>query len=754
MTGGYTMKEKNIRELAKRMGLITVENMCQYTIAQLVVMIANKVNELIDGVGQFESDVIEVVKTQNEKIQYLLGEGLLLEVENVFNGWIKDGTFDTLINQSALKKVNKRIDETNAQLLQNTNEIATLTGKVNGLSSGSPKGVYPTLESLANAFPQGNLNIYVVLEDGCWYYWSGLSWSKGGVYQSTGIGIESINIHSLNNMLKEGIYNTGSFKWVSGTIDAFSGEDEPRNDRLKTDGYTKSDNYTLTFLKDENNTKTSYNLFLYDLNRKFVSTTGWIKDGEYKLPKGYLFKLTVRIGDDIEITESNKAELLNRLNAYIPRYYMEIEALNDDIENIFQKDLQFDFTWELGSILASTGENTKNETRVRTSSFISMKKGTTIKVNDSYKYNVLYYDEDGSYRETTGWLTDKTTFNEDSVCRLLIAKIDDSSLATSITESVSNISINGGQVYELISKLENYMNEIENKPDDNVDVLSFPKFSFSFNFDTNYVAGHCFVKNELWVFESTPDDEHIGYAYCRRYLVDFENKTGELLGLFKHNWGHVNVVDYCEETDTLIFGNGSGKYTTNIGEIYLVTNTDKLKTLSNDEEAPFNKWVQVINVHSHEDWGYKHNVVWGESNNGKFNICYVITNDNKSVRKVLLGQGDNQLEMGEFVAGKKGLEFNGTYKVLNSYSKSKSIDVLQGCCYYNGMLYTTIGHSHNSIVTMKLNENGTITSTQYLDRLYDDTGKEITNTYLSGIDVEKGHIVVGTNYGLIKLYEI
>ena len=88
------------------------------------------------------------------------------------------GTHNTLNDR--LDKSEQKLDETNAQLSENTNEIATLTGKVNGLSSGSPKGVYPTLESLANAFPQGNSNIYVVLEDGCWYYWSGLSWSNGG----------------------------------------------------------------------------------------------------------------------------------------------------------------------------------------------------------------------------------------------------------------------------------------------------------------------------------------------------------------------------------------------------------------------------------------------------------------------------------------------------------------------------------------------------------------------------------------------
>ena len=121
------MKEKNIREIARRMNLVTIDDMCRYSIPQLVVMIANKMNELIDGVGQFESDMDEIVKSQNEKIQHLLGEGLLLEVENVFNGWFKDGTFDTLINQSALKKVNERIDETKVQLSQKLDKGGIVT---------------------------------------------------------------------------------------------------------------------------------------------------------------------------------------------------------------------------------------------------------------------------------------------------------------------------------------------------------------------------------------------------------------------------------------------------------------------------------------------------------------------------------------------------------------------------------------------------------------------------------------------------
>ena len=131
------MKEKNIRELAKRMGLITVENMCHYTIAQLVYMVANKVNELVGESWRFETDVQEILETQNENIQYLLGEGLNLEVENIFDGWTQDGTFDILINQSSLKKVNDRIDETKTQMSDDKKELSGRIDSIIALPDGS-----------------------------------------------------------------------------------------------------------------------------------------------------------------------------------------------------------------------------------------------------------------------------------------------------------------------------------------------------------------------------------------------------------------------------------------------------------------------------------------------------------------------------------------------------------------------------------------------------------------------------------------
>lgn len=119
---------EKIQNLAVSLQLVTIEDMRKHSLPQLVTMIANKLNELMDEVYCFETDVREILKAQNEKIQVLLDEGLYLEVENIFDGWVQDGTFDSLINQTALKKVNDRIDVTITQMNESiTNDRFLIT---------------------------------------------------------------------------------------------------------------------------------------------------------------------------------------------------------------------------------------------------------------------------------------------------------------------------------------------------------------------------------------------------------------------------------------------------------------------------------------------------------------------------------------------------------------------------------------------------------------------------------------------------
>jgi hypothetical protein len=54
---------------------------------------------------------------------------------------------------------------------------------ISSVASGSPKGTYANLAALQAAFPTGNTNIYVTLNDGHWYYYNS-GWQDGGLYQS------------------------------------------------------------------------------------------------------------------------------------------------------------------------------------------------------------------------------------------------------------------------------------------------------------------------------------------------------------------------------------------------------------------------------------------------------------------------------------------------------------------------------------------------------------------------------------------
>lgn len=73
---------------------------------------------------------------------------------------------------------------------------------IQATASGSPKGVYATLTALQNAFPTGTNGIYVVSENGHWYYWNGSAWSDGGVYQARELGDGSVKYGNISDALQ------------------------------------------------------------------------------------------------------------------------------------------------------------------------------------------------------------------------------------------------------------------------------------------------------------------------------------------------------------------------------------------------------------------------------------------------------------------------------------------------------------------------------------------------------------------------
>lgn len=140
-------------------------------------MTLNKIKkDMIDGLPEDLSGLNEQLA---QKVQKVVGKGL------------STNDYDNT-EKAEVAKVKDKADKTYVD-----SNISTLDTKINSQASGSPKGTYATATDLTNAFPTGNTNIYVVTADGKWYYWNGTTWIAGGVYQSTGIPNEYLELKKL-----------------------------------------------------------------------------------------------------------------------------------------------------------------------------------------------------------------------------------------------------------------------------------------------------------------------------------------------------------------------------------------------------------------------------------------------------------------------------------------------------------------------------------------------------------------------------
>lgn len=116
---------ENVGELRKTLNEISVYDFDVYTSMELYYKIANKLNEVIKELMRFEGVVSDEVIEQNEKLIYLLGEGLNNEVVNKINQMIHNGTMDSIINNNVFNSLNNKIDNYKDELSSQIKEKVT-----------------------------------------------------------------------------------------------------------------------------------------------------------------------------------------------------------------------------------------------------------------------------------------------------------------------------------------------------------------------------------------------------------------------------------------------------------------------------------------------------------------------------------------------------------------------------------------------------------------------------------------------------
>ena len=139
----------------------------------------NSIADVKKDIKDIKSDVVDI----NEQLDSITSDISIVDNKVGIN------------TNNILTNTNNIVTNTN-NIVTNTNNINKITTQMNNMTNGI-KGVYETLDLLKKAYPTGNTSLYVVSSDNCWYYWNGIEWTKGGIFQSLALGDNSINYNKL-----------------------------------------------------------------------------------------------------------------------------------------------------------------------------------------------------------------------------------------------------------------------------------------------------------------------------------------------------------------------------------------------------------------------------------------------------------------------------------------------------------------------------------------------------------------------------
>lgn len=197
---------QNIEELRKSLNEISVYDFDVYTSMELYYKIANKLNEVIKELMRFEGLVSDEVVEQNEKLIYLLGEGLNEEVVKKIDQMVKDGTMNSIINTNLFNDLNSQINEKASK-----SELEVERQRINNLTS------------LPEGSTTGDAELIDIRVDG-----SGHTHSSAGDSVRCQFNLLNDNLSDYNNtatVLRNRVFSFVEGKWLKDNLEEVEAED-------------------------------------------------------------------------------------------------------------------------------------------------------------------------------------------------------------------------------------------------------------------------------------------------------------------------------------------------------------------------------------------------------------------------------------------------------------------------------------------------------------------------------------------------
>ena len=238
------------------------------------------------------------------------------------------------------------------------------------------------------------------------------------------------------------------------------------------------------------------------------------------------------------------------------------------------------------------------------------------------------------------------------------------------------------------------------------------------------------------------------------YVNEFDTSSMELIEYSRifHKWGHCNTVDYNPNSDCLILGNGSGDYHLPGKIIVIPTFSDVIEKNKGKGRTLTLEDVHALVIDCEEYClGGKFNVVWGSEESDEQDSIYLISTDDKSLKKSKIGdmqairriglcKGSLRGEYGMFVDNPSS--YNGTFRILKSFSQRTSgyDNCNQGSCVYKDELFTAVGHDGLWFWRMSFTDTAIIRKSLKLGR----NGSSGSVGNASGICVRDGFVFIGS----------
>ena len=161
-----------------------------------------KIVEYLNGVIHNENEITKQVTSlynayvslQNYVNDYFDNLDVQEEINNKLDQMAESGELTTLIGAYVQPLLTAFESEVRA-------DLGDMQSEIESVASGSPAGVYATVDALTTADPNHS-KIYLVTADGKWYYHNGTTWIAGGTYQGTSVSDNSVSMEKLASDVK------------------------------------------------------------------------------------------------------------------------------------------------------------------------------------------------------------------------------------------------------------------------------------------------------------------------------------------------------------------------------------------------------------------------------------------------------------------------------------------------------------------------------------------------------------------------